>query len=425
MFVNDHMPTSRAAMGWYEVNGLRYLNKYHALENCPAEQWPRWNFNHDTYGIVDWGTEPAQDLYDIYRDRAEQLRTSYDYLLLYYSGGIDSHAVLRSFVDNDIKLDGIVVSGSYSVDQSNHWTCNQEQRQVADPYIDQLRRASKLRCPVYYLDTVKYHTFEDENWVYACGQSLTPQVYSYNHFWQEPWLQDFVMRGRTAFIRGVDKPRVILDDDQWYVSFLDAYVMSGTPTGRLAKNQDWDIQEYFFWTPDMPKIVQKQAHVMIQWMEKNLDKAKIQTLTSKENLIFNRGLYNDYADPMVYGRYVDQRPGEPRPYFTLGKPLSPNVWHKDLWFFQTRDVHQTEYNKWVAGLQMLGRKIPSHRFNQRPSDVQNLETFAKAYNFDRQALDLGPILFGTVGIWSNFYPVRLYEDQRAQSIAPRISTVDQ
>lgn len=417
MFINDHMPVSRAKMGWYEVNGIRYLNKYHALENCPADQWPRWNFNNDAYALVDWTKEPVEDLYDIYQQRALQLRANYDHLLLYYSGGIDSHAVLRVFVDNDIKLDGIVISGSFSVDKQ-HWTCNQEQVRVADPYIKQLQGSGHLKCPVFYLDTVKHHSFEDENWVYACGQSLTPQVYSYNHFWKEPWIQDFLMKGKTAFIRGVDKPRVILDQHQWYVSFLDSYIMSGTPTGMLAKKQDWDIQEYFFWTPDMPKIVQKQAHIIIQWMEQNLDEPQIQKLTSKENKTFNRGLYNDYADPLVYGRYVDQKPGQKRPYFTLGKPLSTNVWHKDKWFFQSRDVLQNEYDKWVAGLQMLSSKIPVHRFNQSLSDQETVQKFSQEYRLDRQVLDTGAILFGTVGIWSDFYPVKSYTDQRPSMILP-------
>jgi len=82
MFVNDQMPTSREKMGWHEVNGIRYLNKYHALENCPADHWPRWNFNNDVYRLIDWGKEPEEDLYDIYKQRALQLRKNYDYLLL-------------------------------------------------------------------------------------------------------------------------------------------------------------------------------------------------------------------------------------------------------------------------------------------------------------------------------------------------------
>jgi len=257
MWINDDIPASRAKQGWYEVNGKKYLNKYHALEHCPESEWPQWNFNNEAYSLVNWSQEPTTDLYELYKVRAVQLRLKYDYLLLYYSGGVDSHAVLRAFIDNNIPLDGIVISGSYSVDRED-LSCNQEQKRVAQAYIDQLKKFNKLTCPVFYLDTVRYHHFEDENWVYACGQALTPQVYSYNNFWQEPWLQDFLMRGKTAFIRGVDKPRIILQDNQWYVSFLDAYIMSGTPTGMLKANQDWDIQEYFYWSPDKPEIGAKQ-----------------------------------------------------------------------------------------------------------------------------------------------------------------------
>jgi len=408
MWINEDMPESRAKMGWYEVGGQRYLNKYHALENCPAEQWPTWNFNDEVYSRVNWNQEPQTDLYDLYRERAIQLRKKYDFLLLYYSGGIDSHAVLRAFVDNDIKLDGIIVSGSYSVDRDD-LTCNQEQKRVAQAYVEQLQKFGKLRCPVYYLDTVKYHHFDDENWVYACGQALTPQVYSYTNFWQEPWMQDFLMRGRTAFIRGVDKPRLVMQDGQWYVSFLDAHIMSGTPTGMLKHNQDWDIQEYFYWTPDMPEIVAKQAHVMIDYFERTLPQDQIAKLTTKESS-FDRGKYNDYADPLVYQRYVDQLPGQPKTYYSLGKPLSSNVWHKDIWFFQNRDVLEDDYNKWVAGLDMLRRKIPDHRFNRFKQDkLGELKDF---YRLDQQAIDLGPILFGTVGIWSKFHPVKPYQDRR-------------
>ena len=65
MWINEDMPESRAKMGWYEVGGKRYLNKYHALENCPAESWPTWNFNNEVYSRVDWSQEPQTDLYDL------------------------------------------------------------------------------------------------------------------------------------------------------------------------------------------------------------------------------------------------------------------------------------------------------------------------------------------------------------------------
>jgi hypothetical protein len=216
------------------------------------------------------------------------------------------------------------------------------------------------------------------------------------------------MRGKTAFIRGVDKPRIVLKDNQWYVSFLDAHIMSGTPTGMLKNNQDWDIQEYFYWTPDMPEIVAKQAHIMINYLESRLPYDELAKLTTKESS-FDRGRYNDYADPLVYRRYVEQEPGQQKTYFSLGKPLSSNVWHKDIWFFQNRDVLQDDYNKWVAGLDMLRKKIPQHRFNKFKQD--KLGELKDLYRLDQQAIDLGPILFGTVGIWSKFHPVKPYQNK--------------
>jgi hypothetical protein len=408
MYTNEDIPVSRRKLGWYEVNGQVYLNKYHALENCPAGQWPRWNFHDEAYSCENWQQEPQEDLYELYRQRAVQIRLQYQNVLLYYSGGIDSHAILNVFIENNIPIDGIIVSGSFSLDQDLSQGCNQEQMLVAKPYLENLVKQGKLKCPIHYLDTVEFHKkFEDENWVYACGQALTPQVYSYNFFWQDSWIQNWLNRGTTCFIRGVDKPRVILENNNWYVSFLDAYIMSGTPTGMLSKHQDWDIQEYFYWTPDFTKIVNKQAHIMIDWFENNLTQAECEQLTTKEGKTFNRGTYNKYADSLVYGRYVDQQPGEDKPYFSLGKPFSSNVWHKDFWFFRSKDVLDQEYKTWSAGLKMISNKISADRFN-RPSITEqaDLERFLKKYHLGSEFLEGNQAMFGTVGIWSKFHLVK-------------------
>jgi hypothetical protein len=410
VFVDNDIPESRRKLGWYEVNGKVYLNKYHALEQCAPNEWPKWNFHDDAYSRESWGTEPAEDLYEIYRQRADQLRKKYQYVILYYSGGIDSHAILNTFIEHKIPLDGIIVSGSYSLNDELAQGCNQEQLRVAKPYLDDLIAKGVLTCPVHYLDTVAHHQkFTDENWVYACGQALTPQVYSYNFFWEDPWVQNFLLKGSTCFIRGVDKPRVLLEDGKWYVGFIDGYIMSGTPTGHLSKNQDWDIQEYFYWTPDFTKIVNKQAHTLINWFESNLSPAECEKLTSKEAKNFNRSRYNKYVDPLVYGRYVNQEIGGERPYFTLNKPFSSNVWHKDFWFFKAKDVMPKEYQAWAAGLAMVSKKITPDHFNKQSfadADQDALSTFLKQYNLGPEFLDLNQALFGTVGCWSKFHYVK-------------------
>jgi hypothetical protein len=74
---------------------------------------------------------------------------------------------------------------------------------------------------------------------------------------------------------------------------------------------------------------------------------------------------------------------------------------------------KSEYNKWIAGLQMLDKKISKNHFNSKHNNEDAIAKFAKEYNLDKQALDLGPILFGTVGTWSKFYKVKNYEDRRS------------
>ena len=407
MFKNDDIATSKKKLGWYEVKGTKYSNKYHALEQCGPGEWPKWNFHDEEYSKEPWHTEPAEDLYELYRQRAMQLRLKYQNVILYYSGGIDSHAILNTFIDAKIPLDGIIVSGSFSLNEDLTQGCNQEQQRVAKPYLDSLVAQGLITCPIHYLDTVDFHKkFEDENWVYACGQALTPQVYSYNFFWQDPWIQKFLLQGTTCFIRGIDKPRVILENGKWYASFLDVYIMSGTPTGELSKKQDWDIQEYFFWTPEFTKIVNKQAHTLINWFEANLTETECEKITTKE-ATFKRGEYNKYVDPLVYGRYVQQEIGGDKTYFSLGKPFSANLWHKDFWFFKAKDVMEKEYQTWVAGLKMVSTKITSDHFNtQSFDDQQQLATFLKQYNLGPELMDVNDALFGTLGIWSQFHYIK-------------------
>ena len=82
MFIDSDIPSSRRKLGWYEVDGTVYLNKYHALENCRNGEWPRWDFHDQAYSQEDWSREPQQDLYDLYHQRALQIRSKYDNVLI-------------------------------------------------------------------------------------------------------------------------------------------------------------------------------------------------------------------------------------------------------------------------------------------------------------------------------------------------------
>jgi hypothetical protein len=410
MFVNNDIPENRRMLGFYEVNGNQYLNKYHALQQCKNNEWLHWNFHDEAFSQVNWAVEPEEDLYELYLQRAIQLRVKYDKLVLFYSGGIDSHTLLNVFLKNNIKLDAVITTGSYSIDTNINTTCNQEQRRVAHPYIEELKKKGYLKdTQVLFVDTVDFHrqfAETDESWVFQCGQSITPQVFTYNYYWQDPQIQAIMNSGKTAFIRGIDKPRVILDNGDWYLGFIDYHIMSGTPTGMLNKNQDWDIQEYFFWTPDFTKILQKQVHTLINYFEQNLTYEQALEIATKDSS-FKRSKYNNYVDPIIYYKESNQGIGNKKDYFSLGKPEFTNLWHKDYWMFEAKDQFAKEISVWEAGLHYLKDNTPDHVWNKSSTEqTQKLEKLIGNFGLNESLLDVSHILEGVVGSWSKFHYIR-------------------
>jgi hypothetical protein len=69
-----------------------------------------FHFNDDILSELDWATEPPHDIDHYYKLRAESLRDQYDYIVLMYSGGADSHNILMSFVRQGLHIDEIVVN---------------------------------------------------------------------------------------------------------------------------------------------------------------------------------------------------------------------------------------------------------------------------------------------------------------------------
>lgn len=355
------------------------------MMECSAGQYPEFDFNNDVFSQLDWSVEPGTDLYELYRLRAIQLRAKYDHVLIYYSGGIDSTCVLRSFIDNDIKVDGVIMTGAWKIDTKSDLITNLEQRIVGMEYLHKLQEKQKF--PIHLLDTSDLHkNFKDPSWIFTVGQSFSPQVYTYNFYYQDPWIQNFLMKGSTCFVRGVDKPRVVFDSrtNQWQSGFLDSQVMSGTPSGFLSNKQDWDIQEYFFWTPDLPELPIKQAHIILNYVKKLVNSKTILDMHGKSRL--DNYDYYKITDPLVYGKYVRQQVGGEREYFHIRKTKYPNLWPKDKWFFDS-ELNQEPWVKiWYQGVREIESKIDRSFFNDptKPLEETNLVgCWSKMYNLEK------------------------------------------
>jgi hypothetical protein len=376
----------RPQLGHYHVGDRVFQNKVQALLACAENETPEWRFLEEDLTQVDWKQEPKQDLYKLYRQRAWQLRDTYDYLVLMYSGGVDSYAVLRTFVDNNIPLDGIVTYGSFKFNNWQGMTRNAEAYNVALPVIKKLRNKHGKPINHYMLDDWPlFDNFWDESWVLSTGNGqLSPEAYVFNFHWQDPFIQNFLSKGNTAFIRGVDKPRIIRQGNEWKYIFIDSTTTGAFPSGFDPKTNHYYASEYFYWQADLPEILIKQAHQVRNGMRGYMKNSKHpreywDNILSIEKDKFVQTEYLKWVDPLIYGQYVDQKPGQERPYFTLGKSPNALAWHKDHAFFEHGKLENIEI--WKKGLQYCIDNI-DRRFFNNVSDCPN-ENFNqfKKYGF--------------------------------------------
>lgn len=382
---------TRKHLGHYEVNGNIYRNKTMALSVCKDGHYPHWNFNEDVFDKVDWKTEPTDDLYEIYKQRALQLRAKYDYLILYFSGGIDSTTVLRSFVDNNIPLDAVIAYGRH-INNDVGKKSNPEIANAAVPYIKRLEKSMNIKIPFIMLDDWDlFKNYTDESWIYTGnGGTLSPETYIYNFHADAPQIQDILSKGKTALIRGVDKPRLRYDKstDKWAFQLLDKQTGGFHTSGLSEYRNTWYEVEYFFWTRDMPKLLVKQAHIIKNYFTQKNDPVLRDQLFS--NLVegFRHTEYYKWIDPLVYGRYIPgQLPGQSRTYFSMLKSSVVNAMDKDQVFLQLGDKQNVDV--WKRGIQFVHDSI-DHRF----MDGKNSEGWVSLESFIKN---------GFTGSWSKPY----------------------
>jgi hypothetical protein len=110
LFTHDNNIFDKNQMGYYKVGDEKFLNKYQALKRSSELVKPTtYHWFDDIFSKFDRTLLGTRSLDSLYKERAQQLRDKYDYLILNYSGGCDSWNILKVFLDNNIKLDQVMV----------------------------------------------------------------------------------------------------------------------------------------------------------------------------------------------------------------------------------------------------------------------------------------------------------------------------
>jgi hypothetical protein len=287
--------------GYWLVDDEYYTNKVNAIIAAqhrglgPNEI--TYHYNDEYWNQVNWSVEPDQALQELYVQRAQQLRDRYETLILRFSGGADSYNILRTFVDNNIKLDVVAMNEWHLAGTEPRLnSINVEKKLLAKPRLTQLiEQGAKFEVVTNdYSSTFGKAIGDDPAWIFevdapkftciditACRALTTPEFSK----WDSP---------TTGVIVGVDKPKVYLKDDKiWYFSMPDTLHTMHNQISQM-------VPEPFYWTADMPEIVVKQCHLVKNYWQNHLDQVPIQ----EDNLRpFNK---KTQLIPLIYPEYFGE-----------------------------------------------------------------------------------------------------------------------
>ncbi len=323
-----------------------------------------WHFNKEKYSKFDWTREPCESLEELYKQRAQQIRDSYDYIVVWYSGGADSWCVLDSFIKNDIKVDEIAHFSSYEADGDKHSVLNEEIFYTAIPKTQEILEKcphtkqrlvdiSQIINEMYLRPDVKYDFMYNIKGI-ASANSLAR---SYIREYVGDYKKIIDSGKKLCFIWGSEKPRLKLVNGKWEHWFID--VFSETNLRLQSMADDGYFDEWFFWAPDTAPIVAKQSHILLNMLRSATKDSPYfldQGWAHSPQNRYGKYLSNDMYHKLIY-------PGWDTTTLVAPKPKNLILSERDNWFWNQGAEKNIAVRNGAAGIKELLSRVGNYWLN--------------------------------------------------------------
>lgn len=285
--------TINASNGYWSVGEEVFFSKTEALIKAHStRQRVKFHFNDHIYNTAKWGVEPQESIQQLYLQRALELRDKYDYLIILYSAGSDSTNMIKTFIDNNIKIDHVVSWGC----KNHHWgdldLPNIEITKAGSEIIKKIINMGIKFTFDNLLDTETFNKeFRTSDWISRSGPTLSiGDVMKQLVCFQKKEYLELTKKGKkVCFLWGLERVSLNLIRGNYYLNFNDQILKGQAHKSRSSPN--YPIQhEYFYSGPDTTsiKILAKQAHLILNYLEKNFTEQQIERIIGplkKEELI--------------------------------------------------------------------------------------------------------------------------------------------
>jgi hypothetical protein len=290
-----NMPASDGG-GYWKVNGNNYfIRKNEALRYASQVKSYdiTYHFFDDIYDKLDWNTEPSESLTQLYLERALQIREKYDWVCLSFSGGSDSTNILNTFLNNNIKLDEIItyypikaidkLVDGFDPKDKNPNNLIFEYTHAVLPVLKKLA-VTHPQIKITTLDfTERVIDIVDGDNLHSISQGGVAITIN---FAGPLSVVEHLRRydDKACCIWGVDKPKILYRKmtQKFECYFLDVVSMVAKFNDKSLDSFKGNI-EYFYHSPDLPKLFQKQCFVV----KNEMIRLMIQNPSFYETLLMN------------------------------------------------------------------------------------------------------------------------------------------
>ena len=315
---------------YWQVKGIAYDNKFQAIQAADGKisEISFKGFSPEFFLDKYWKQEPQQSYEELLKERCLQLRDTYSYIRMMYSGGADSTTMLNVFLRNGIHIDEIHCY-RFSLDDNFNNSSNIEINNHVIPYFNKLRKQipkTKFTVADYgkeYFEPIinedwfakrsttalrYFHNYnllnntsniEINNHVIPYFNELRKQipktkftVADYGKEYFEPIINEdwFSLRSTTALryfhdyslldnvtnfcnLYGELTPKLTFYNNKWYAIFTDSVFREYLVLKNL---------EFFYSSSDLPSLNAKQTYILKNYCknnnitnEKDFEKAKV------------------------------------------------------------------------------------------------------------------------------------------------------
>lgn len=376
-------------LGYYSYNGLEFESKILACiyaTNIDGGKL-KWIFNDNEFNNYQWMVEPQKTLDQLYDIRAKQLRDTYDYILISYSGGSDSHNIVSSFIRQKLHIDEIIINNTESGIKafgnnkpmiSPHMACYSEYQLQAIHRLNEFRNIiPNTKITIFDATDYTMAAFSsniDESWVLRRKETLHPlNITRFNYVYLSDVARTLDKDKKIAIILGVDKPRIRIDElRDVYLSFSDRTANVVTMDDIVTTYTNTTV-ELFYWAPECCDLLCKQAHTIKRLIEANPNLINIFLSNSEHNV--NHTIYAErILRNVLYSTWK-------KDWFQANKALLD--WHSefDSWFIDGLSG-TNEYELWTRGLKYVARYAKKYIYNSN-NTPDGLSTFTKTYKIGR------------------------------------------